>query len=208
MTAIYHITHVDNLPAIVAVGALWSDGRLSAAGMAPKNIAHGNIKLRRAQTPVTLPPHGVVADYVPLYFCPRSPMLYALKGGKVERAAGTQDEIVHLVLDAEALTAAGLACLHTDGNAASQPLRFFEGVSGLTSLRWDVIRSWSWKDTADDNDRKRSKSAEFLVHGAVPWAQVQSIGVMTEDTRARAAAAIASAAHRPPVTLQPDWYYR
>ncbi len=208
MTAIYHITHVDNLPAILAADALWSDTRLKSAPAAPRNIAHGNIKQRRERTTVTVPPHGVVADYVPFYFCPRSPMLYAVKSGTVAGVAGVQQDILHLVLNAESLIGAGLLCVHTDGNAASQPLRFFPGVAGLGDLRWDVIRSWSWKDTPDDNDRKRSKQAEFLVHDAVPWQHVQSIGAMTEATRDRAIAALAVAAHRLPVTLQPDWYYR
>jgi len=39
MTAIYHITHVDNLPAILAAGALWSDSRLRAISAEPKNMA-------------------------------------------------------------------------------------------------------------------------------------------------------------------------
>ena len=208
MTAIYHITHVDNLPAILAAGALWSDTRLKAGTAAPKNIAHEHIKQRRERTTVAVTPRGVVADYVPFYFCPRSPMLLALKGGVVGGAAGEQSDIVHLVLDAESLVDAGLACVHTDGNAASQPLRFFPGVSGFANLRWDVIQSWSWKDTPDDNDRKRSKQAEFLVHDAVPWSHVRLIGALTESTRDRALVAIATAPHRPPVTLQPDWYYR
>ncbi len=208
MTAIYHITHVDNLPAILAAGALWSDSRLRAMSAEPKNIAHSHIKERRERTAVSVAPHGVVADYVPFYFCPRSPMLYAFKGGMVSSAAGTQQDILHLVLDAESLIGDGLACVHTDGNAASQPLRFYSGVEGFDRLRWDVIQSWSWRDTPDDNDRKRSKQAEFLVHDMVPWPFVQSIGAMTEATRDRAIAAMGSAAHRPPVTLQPDWYYR
>ena len=208
MTAIYHITHVDNLPAILAAGALWSDARLKAASASPKNIAHDHIKQRRERTPVTVPPHGVLADYVPFYFCPRSPMLYAFKRGMVSSASGEQHDILHLVFDAESLIGAGLTCVHTDGNAASQPLRFFPGVAGFGDLRWEVIQSGSWRDTPDDNDRKRSKQAEFLVHDAVPWEHVQSIGAMTEATRDRAVAAMASAAHRPPVTLQPDWYYR
>lgn len=208
MTAIYHITHVDNLPAIIAAGALWSDARLKAASAASTNIAHDHIKQRRERTPVTVPPRGVVADYVPFYFCPRSPMLYAFHGGTVSSALGTQQDILHLVLDAESLVDAGLPCVHTDGNAASQPLRFFPDVAGFGSLRWEVIQSWSWKDTPDDNDRKRSKQAEFLVHDRVPWQHVESIGAMTEATRDRAIAAMASAEHRPPVVLQPDWYYR
>jgi len=207
MTAIYHITHVDNLPAILAAGALWSDARLTAKAAAPKNIAHDHIKQRRERTPVSVPPHGVVADYVPFYFCPRSPMLYAFMGGTVSGATGAQQDILHLVLDAESLVEAGLACVHTDGNAASQPLRFFPGVAGFGSLRWEVIQSWSWRDTPEDNDRKRSKQAEFLVHDAVPWGCVKSIGAMTEATRNRAIAALAPAAHRPPVAVQPKWYY-
>lgn len=207
MTAIYHITHVDNLPAILAAGALWSDARLKAASATPKNIAHDHIKQRRERTSVSVAPHGVVADYVPFYFCPRSPMLYAFKGGMVSSAAGAQQDILHLVFEAEALVDSGLPCVHTDGNAASQPLRFFPGVSGFRSLRWDVIESWSWRDTPDDNDRKRSKQAEFLVHDAVPWSQVRSIGAMTESTRDRAIASLAAATLRPPVTLQPKWYY-
>jgi hypothetical protein len=208
MTAIYHITHVDNLPAIVAAGSLRSDARLKAASAAPRSIAHGNIKERRERTAVTVAPHGVIADYVPFYFCPRSPMLYAFKGGRVSNAAGTQQDVLHLVLDAESLVDAGLACVHTDGHAAMQPLRFWPGVSGFAELPWDVIRSWSWSNKPDDNDRKRRKQAEFLVHNTVPWSFVQSIGAMTDATRDRAIAAMASATHRPPVTLQPDWYYR
>jgi hypothetical protein len=208
MTAIYHITHVDNLPAILAAGALWSDSRLKAISGLPKNIAYGHIKERRERTAVTVSPHGVVADYVPFYFCPRSPMLYAVKSGTVAGAAGLQQEILHLVLDAGSLIGAGLPCVHTDGNAASLPLTFFPGISGLRKLRWDVINDSRWANTPDDNDRKRSKQAEFLVHDTVPWPFVQSIGAMTEATRDRAIAAMASAAHRPPVTLQPDWYYR
>ncbi|MBS3958828.1 MAG: DUF4433 domain-containing protein [Xanthomonadaceae bacterium] len=208
MTAIYHITHVDNLPAILAAGALWSDSRLKSSSTPPKSIAHGNIKRNRDRAPVGLPPGGFVSDYVPFYFCPRSPMLAALHYGTVENAAGTQGDIVHLVLEAELLVKAGLECVHTDGHAAMQPLRFWPGVSGFAELPWDVIRSWSWKNKPDDNDRKRRKQAEFLVHDAVPWSHVQSIGVMTESTRDRTIAAIAAAAHRPPVTLQPDWYYR
>jgi hypothetical protein len=208
MTAIYHITHVDNLPAILAAGSLWSDSRLRSTLTSPKNIAHGNIKRNRDRASVSLPPGGFVSDYVPFYFCPRSPMLAALHYGTVENAAGTQEDIVHLVFEAEVLVNAGLPCVHTDGHAAMQPLRFWSGVSGFAELPWSVIRSWSWKNTPDDNDRKRRKQAEFLVHDTVPWSFVQAIGAMTEATRDRAIAAMASAAHRPPVTLQPDWYYR
>ena len=50
------------------------------------------------------PPRLRRADYVPFYFGPKSPMLYAIKQGKVEGYQG-QREIVYLVAAAEEIAA-------------------------------------------------------------------------------------------------------
>lgn len=211
MTAIYHITHVDNLAAILQRGALLSDSAIAAQALTPRSIAYGHIKERRSRTQVTVPPGGVVSDYVPFYFCPRSPMLCAIWRGQVEGVTMGQAGIVHLVADAVSLRQRGLACVHTDGNAASQPLTFHAGTDQLqTALSWDVIRSNSWGNTPDDNDRKRRKQAEFLVHNEVPWDAITQIGVIdaTMADRVRAILAASGAPHAPAVTVQRDWYYR
>ncbi|HEU4663732.1 MAG TPA: DUF4433 domain-containing protein [Dokdonella sp.] len=208
MTAIYHITHLDNLPGIIAQGGLLADTAIRQRALAPRSIAYRHIKDRRNRTPVPIAPGGCVSDYVPFYFCPRSPMLYAIQSGQVEGYPGGQTHVLHLLADAEAIEADGHACLHTDGNAASQPLTFHEGTGTLAStLSWDVIRSTSWGNTAEDNDRKRRKQAEFLVWQRVPWHAIVAIGVIDEATAQRARDAIAGAAHRPVVTVHRDWYY-
>lgn len=208
MTAIYHITHIDNLPAILALGELLSDTMIRTLGLQAQCIAHGHIKQRRQQTPVSMAPGGMVSDYVPFYFCPRSPMLYAIHGGSVEGYPGGQGRVLHLVADAEAVEASGAQCVHTDGNAASQPRRFFAGTSQLeTALSWDVIRSNSWGNTADDNDRKRRKQAEFLVWQHVPWSAVSRIGVIDDTIGREVAALLAGSAHRPQIETQRTWYY-
>lgn len=207
MTAIYHITHVDNLPGLMARGALLSDTLIRQLGLAPRNIAYGNIKARRAATAVTLPPHGMVSDYVPFYFCPRSPMLYAVHGGQVSGYEGGQANVVHLVAEAEALVASGAICVHTEGHAAMQPIAFHPGCEGLSRLDWPLIRSGSWGNTPDDGDRKRRKQAEFLVHGSVPWTAISHVGVIDATIAARVTALLATASHRPEVVVQRHWYY-
>jgi hypothetical protein len=41
--------------------------------------------------------YGCLHDYVPFYFAPRSPMLYALLQGRVGGFNGSQEDIVYLV---------------------------------------------------------------------------------------------------------------
>ena len=207
MTSIYHTTHFDNLPGLLARGEILSDSLIQAAGLRPRSIAHGNIKHRRANTMVTACQGGRVSDYVPFYFCPRSPMLYAIHGSYVEGYPGGQAQVLHLVLDAESIASAGAPCCHTDGHAAMQPLSFHSGVSGLSALDWEVIHNPIWRNTQEDNDRKRRKQAEFLVWQRVPWTHVSRIGVINATMASAVTNLLAGTAHRPSVEIQPDWYY-
>ena len=72
---IYHITHVNNLPAIIANGGLVSDAAILARGGPAATIGMSNIKQRRLSLPVSCHPGLNVGDCVPFYFCPRSTML-------------------------------------------------------------------------------------------------------------------------------------
>jgi hypothetical protein len=75
---IYHITHVENLPEIIADGALFSEHRLIADGRKPAVIGMDHLKERRLRKKVLCHPHLTVGDFVPFYFCPRSIMLYVI----------------------------------------------------------------------------------------------------------------------------------
>lgn len=55
MARIYHITHHDNLPSLIAHGNLLCDKRRADLKLASVSIAHENIKARRAVTAVTRP---------------------------------------------------------------------------------------------------------------------------------------------------------
>jgi hypothetical protein len=75
---IYHITHVDNLPAIISDGGLISDAAMIARGGPATPIGMSKIKQRRLSLPVHCHPGDHVGDYVPFYFCPRSIMLFVI----------------------------------------------------------------------------------------------------------------------------------
>jgi hypothetical protein len=93
---IYHITDGENLPGILTEGGLRSD-----AVMAEKNptvIGYGHIKERRLkQIWVACCGGRFVGEFVPFYFCPRSPMLYTTNKGATGRPVGCQRTILHLV---------------------------------------------------------------------------------------------------------------
>ena len=79
---LYHITHIDNLTAIVREGGLLAHNGVDDAYT---DIAHQTIQIRRNNTPVPCMPGGQLHDYVPFYFCRRSPMLYAIHKGNILR---------------------------------------------------------------------------------------------------------------------------
>jgi hypothetical protein len=58
-----------------------------------------------------------VADYVPFYFAPRSPMLYKLHKGGVPNYTNGQDPLVYLVSSAEAVAAGGASFVFSGGVA-------------------------------------------------------------------------------------------
>src|SRR5713226_6860869 len=96
-TPIYHITAIENLPSILADGGLGSCTWLAGRGGSYTSIAHQTIQAQRMTTPVPCGPVGTVHDYVPFYFAPRSPMLFAIHNGKVEQYTQGQEPVVYLV---------------------------------------------------------------------------------------------------------------
>jgi hypothetical protein len=208
MTPIYHITHVTNLARIVAAGGLWCDEERVKRGFQCVGIAHQHIKERRAKRAVPVAPGGTLANYVPFYFAPRSPMLYTIHRGNVTGYSGGQSQIVHLVSSVEAAVGLGQKWAFTDGHAEMAFSTFYDRVESLDEVNWEVMRSEYWNDTPDSPDRKRQRQAEFLVHASFPWAAFHEIGVRDTSIAEQVGLALAAAKHLPAVNVRPDWYYR
>ena len=181
MTQIYHITLAENLQNICSAGGVFSHVQMKKQGLNPDSIAHEHIRQRRANRPVPIAPYGTLGDYIPFYFAPRSPMLYAIRGGRVEGFHGTQKDILYLVSSVDRITAHELPFVFTDGHAAMGISRFFTNPNDLSQIDWNIMKERYWHDTDQDFDRKRRRQAEFLVRDFMPWNLFDMIGVF-DDT--------------------------
>jgi ssDNA thymidine ADP-ribosyltransferase, DarT len=204
--AVYHITHVDNLASIMESGGLDCDNGCAQAGRVPVSIAYSSLKEQRARTAVGVAAGGTLADYVPFYYAPRSPMLHTIWRGNVTEYDGPQDEIMHLVCDVESLAMPGRFVIinrHPITALAEQ----FDDLSALDDLDWPLMKAIMWRDTDADGDRKFRRQAEFLVHQHVSIEAIRTVGAMTDTIAARAATVLAALPNPPPVFRRRDWYY-
>ncbi|MCL4441413.1 MAG: DUF4433 domain-containing protein [Firmicutes bacterium] len=198
-TLIYHITHLDNLPQIIQSGGLYSWTILHRDNIQYTNIAHQTIQDRRSTTPVVLPPFGVLHDYVPFYFAPRSPMLCAIYNNKVDDYKGKQHEIIHLVSDAHVLQQAGVPFVFTDGHGIMFITNFYNNLQDLDKIDWGIMRAKYWADTNEDGDRRRRR-----------WSLIIGIGVMNEQTLNRVNEILNTnqqITHKPFIKIKRAWYY-
>jgi hypothetical protein len=197
---IYHITDVANLPSILMENGLHSD-----AVMANRNaeiIGFDHIKKRRLkEIPVPCCEWRRVGEFVPFYFCPRSPMLFTINRGNTGRPANCQKSIVHLVSTMAAGIATGKAWAISSGNAGAYHTTFFSSLEALDQLDWEAIRATHWQG------KQHQKSAEFLVAEHFPWTAIQKIGCQNSTTADKVTILLADNAHRPAVEIKTNWYY-
>jgi len=207
MTPIYHITHVANLLSIINYGGICCDSLESAAKIASVSIAYQHIKERRRRRLIRVGPGGTLADYVPFYFAPRSPMLYTINRGNVEQYTDGQRPIVHLVVYIEVIVSEGTPFVFTDAHAEMEVSEQFTDLSKLSEIDWELMASRWWNDTIEYPNRKQRRQAEFLVHKFCPWKLVSEIGVMNKEVAELVAGMLGGSTVQPQITVHPEWYY-
>ncbi|MBG9587219.1 type II toxin-antitoxin system toxin DNA ADP-ribosyl transferase DarT [Cytobacillus firmus] len=204
---LYHITHYRNLPSILENGELLAYSKISYDKISYNDIAHQNIQSRRSTTTIEVSPYGMLHDYVPFYFAPRSPMLYAINNGKVEGFKGTQDDIIYLVTKTNKILDSGRDFVFTDGHAIMALTEFYNDLTYLDEIDWSVMESKYWNDTDEFPDRKRRRQAEFLVHESVPLEFLIGIGVRNERIKTIVEEFIKDYSVNMKILQKPSFYY-
>ena len=207
---IYHITHVDNLPCIVADGCLVSDAAMIARGGPTVAIGMSEIKRRRVyDLEVHCHPNTNVGDYVPFFFCPRSIMLYVIHCANHPelKYRGGQGPIVHLEADLYKTVASAEAQARrwavSLSNAGAVYAQFRARLDQLSEIDWTAVAASDFRAA----DIKEGKQAEFLLHEFFPWSLVRRIGVHSHAIMTRVTASLATAEHRPSVEVRREWYF-
>jgi hypothetical protein len=211
-TLVYHFTHVANLPAVLTEGALLADAQVPRSRLTA-DVGDPGVKNARRRRPVPVHPGGVVADYVPLYFAPRSPMLYRIACDHRDRVADRygdgEDPLVYLVSSVERIDAGGAVWLATDGNAAAAVSQFTRAVGQLaTFIDWPLMSERFWASNTADPDRQRRRMAELLVHRRLPLSALVGFATRTQETERRLRTSLAATGRTDDyVAVRPDWYY-
>lgn len=202
-TPIYHITHIDNLPSILRAGGLHSDATLQLVGSVNNQIGYSNIKQRRmTEYRIACCGNRFVGEFVPFYFCPRSPMLYTVNRGNTGRPQGCQTEILHLVSDVWTGMSLGRVWAVSDGNAGSAYTEFTNSANALDAVNWPIVHSNDW-----GGSRMHAKASEFLVSDFYPISAITVIGCYNERTAQATRAILMQHGANIPVNVASNWYY-
>lgn len=170
----FHMTDIDNLESILEHGLLCTNEK-NRLGIKHTNIANNAIQERRAEMRVPCGQGGVVHDYVPFYFTPRSPMLL----GQLNAKNCDQLCIIYICLKIEKMLWPNVIFTDASANTIQQP-SFFDDVAAMPNLSWDLIDANRWKY---EEDEKHKKMAEVLIHQYVPVDKIDAIIAYNDDAK-------------------------
>lgn len=207
LTYIYHITHIKKLPSILRSEGILANNRLKFQPIDYVNMSHQTIQDKRAKINVPCSRGGTLHDYVPWYFAPRSPMLYAIDKGNVQGYEEGQTPVIHLVAAAEDIASENIPFAFTDGHAIMSYSEFYDNLSYLNAIDWEIMKERYWTDTSEDGDRKRRRQAEFLVYQFLPWTLVRGIGVIDDRIKVEVEKILQKFTKETRVKVYSEWYY-
>lgn len=200
---IWRVVHRDNIPWLLEHGVHCA----SSAELNPDYVSIGLPGLieERRQRSVPVPPGGVLADYVPFYFTPFSPMVKRIVTGRGVPLR-RRDELCFLVTSLHRLMDAGIRFLLVDRHAALRTANFLAGLDELTKLPWPAWQRRDFVRTEDDPAAFDSYQAETLIHRHLPASAVQGIVCHSEAVRVSIAPLAARLVPTPKVVVRPEWY--
>ena len=216
---LFHITAIDNLADICNNAKIISRNQLSNNNLYYSNIAHASCQNTRSRKRVFNNFfYGTIHDYVPFYFAPRSPMLYAINGGKVENCNFKQKDIIHFEL---LLTEAIIAKIANnfvfyDRNATTAYASDYTEIDKLsTAINWQLILEpptldGYCKDFYDNEsypNRRQQRQAEFLIKNQVPLNWFIKIGVANQQTCQKVVSVLQQYNINLNVAVTTDWYF-
>lgn len=197
--SVYHFTHVDNLPGILKHGLL-STNEKKRLGIKHTAIAYTEIQSRRSSMSVPCGCGGAVHDYVPLYFCHRTPMLLAVVLNKI----ADQQLIIHFEFPISIMNQ--YPCVFTDASAnTSIPPNFYDDSNDLTQLNWDIIKSRKWK--MPSGALTQARQAELLIHRKIDLSCVTNIIVWNDSIKEEVLSYYGDANVAPPTVGHNEYHY-
>jgi len=135
-------------------------------------------------------------------------MLLQLKTNRVLGYTEGQQPLIYLVSTAQSV-AAKCGFVFSNGHGIAAFTEWFDDLSRLDEVDWNMVYQRHWADNIQDMDRQRRKQAEFLVYRSCPWTLITEIGVVNREAKLRVEAILNGfdANMRRPVSVRSAWYY-
>lgn len=201
---IFRITHRDNVAFLLHHGVHCRNS--PAVDPAFIEIGHPEIIGRRSARIVDAGPRGVLADYVPFYFTPRSPMLYNIVTGWNGLRQRSRSEVVVLLSSLDRLDKLAVPYVVADRNATLAHATIRAGRELLGGLPWADPQRSDFKHNADRPEKVECYQAEALVHRLLPIAALLAIITYDDSAKAMTEQAMTGCGISIPVKVRSHWY--
>ncbi len=202
---IWRIVHRDNVSWVLDNGIHCANSPVQD----PNYLAIGNADLisRRTHRAVPLPPWGTLADYVPFYFTPFSPMMYNIYTGRGAVPKRRNEEICILVSTLPKVESLGLKFVFTDRHAYPQLTRYFNDIGQLSEVDWPLLQARNFQRNPDDPEQIERYQAEALVHRHLPIEALVGIVCYTDAVKTSLDTLIQAKGLKLDVRVLPGWYF-
>lgn len=202
----YRITHINNLPLLLQNGIV--NKHHPNASSAYIEIGNPEIIDVRSDTPVKIDGYGMIGDYVPFYFTPKSIMLYNIITGYWHPVVPKRDKSEILVIRCLIEELVRLPTwFFTDGQANKNFTKHFNNLELLSEIDWTCIQNSNFKNDSGDPDRSRKYQAEFLVHQEVPIDCIESLNVYNQQAADVVADMLNNNNSNLAVHIQPQYFF-
>lgn len=203
---LFRITHINNLPWLLANGLHCA----TSAAQDPNFVAIGNPDLigKRTTRQVPIGPNGTLADYVPFYFTPKSPMLLNIKTGYNGIMKRPNQEIVILVSSCKAMNDNDVTTVFTDRHAYTATAAWTSDPADLAAMiDWDILCRHDFARNDSYPDKMERYQAEALAYRHVPPGALLGIGCVSDAVKPRIEASVQAAGLALQVFVRPGWYF-
>ncbi|HVB15045.1 MAG TPA: DUF4433 domain-containing protein [Stellaceae bacterium] len=200
------MTHVANLPWLLANGLHSANGGVVDPNFT--SIGNPDLIAGRAHRRVPVPPGGTLADYVPFYFTPRSPMLLNIKTGYNGVTRRANADILILVSSCQVMAGNRVTMLFTDRHAYTATAKWTNNQADLAHMiDWDILSRHDFARSDAYPDKMERYQAEALAHRHVPSGALRGIGCPSDTVKTAIEAHIQAAGLALPVFVRPGWYF-
>ncbi|SDD94058.1 protein of unknown function [Rhodospira trueperi] len=202
---IFRIMHRDNVAWTVANGFHCRNSALADPGFVP--IGNPDLIEHRRDMPIPIPPCGVLGDYIPFYFTPRSPMLYNIRTGHRGIRKRANAEIVVAVACLHDLLDRAIPFVVSDRHAYLATASFSSGLDGLQSLDWAALQASDFRRDPENPEKFERYQAEALIHRHLPANGLRGWVCFDDDAKAFVTGLLDEHGLSMTVATRPGWYF-